>query len=192
MMDSLKGSEMVCCYIGFSVLGAPRPIAVLLASLIASIISGDDDDNDDDDVMMEIGIRMMMIIIITISSYLTFLEVFKFIGRSSDHIIDGVGDGDEKLDVPEIMGKMEVGMLMMMIMKRMMMISMVIMMMMIMKRMMMISMVMMMMIAMVMKIGHDDDLSLSPIFLCTLQVTSLSGFPMLFAMMLTTQVRSAV
>ena len=80
---------------------------------------------------------MMMIIIIniiTISLYLTFLEVFKFIGRSSDHIIDGVGDGDEKLDVPEIMGKVEVGMLMMMII-----------------------MVMMMMIAMMMQIGHDDD-----------------------------------
>jgi hypothetical protein len=74
---------------------------------------------------------MIIINIIAISSYFTFLEVFKFIGRSSDHIIDGVGDGDEKLDVPEIMGKMEVGML--------------------------IIMVMMMMIAMMMKIGHDDD-----------------------------------
>lgn len=41
------------------------------------------------------------------------VEVFKFIGRSSDHIIDGVGDGDEKLDVPEIMGKMGVGVNMM-------------------------------------------------------------------------------
>jgi len=121
---------------------------------------------------------MMMIMI---SSYFTLLEVFKFIGRSSDHIIDGVGDGDEKLDVPEIMGKMEVGMLLMM------MIMMIIM--------------VMMMIAMMMKIGHDDDnygqndddayhLSLS--YLCILQVTSLSGFPTLFAMMLTTQVSSAV
>ena len=34
---------MICAYVGFSVLGAPRPIAVLLASLIASIISGDED-----------------------------------------------------------------------------------------------------------------------------------------------------
>ena len=106
---------------------------------------------------------MMMIMI---SSYFTLLEVFKFIGRSSDHIIDGVGDGDEKLDVPEIMGKMEVGMLlMMMIMKRMMMIIMVIMMMM---------------------------LTISVSYLICLQVTSLSGFPTLFAMMLTTQVSSAV
>ena len=40
---------MICVYVGFSVLGAPRPIAMLLASLIASIISGDEDDDDDDD-----------------------------------------------------------------------------------------------------------------------------------------------
>ena len=38
---------MICVYVGCSVLGAPRPIAVLLASLIASIISGDEDDDDD-------------------------------------------------------------------------------------------------------------------------------------------------
>ena len=40
---------------------------------------------------------------------MTILEVFKFMGRSSEHIIDGVGDGDEKLDVPEIMGKIRYG-----------------------------------------------------------------------------------
>ena len=72
---------MICVYVGFSVLGAPRPIAVLLASLIASIISGDEDDyyyyeeeEEDNDHDGDDNIEAVFVFLLTmIAISLTFL-----------------------------------------------------------------------------------------------------------------------
>lgn len=55
---------------------------------------------------MKLSIGTPRPIAIVTSSLIASLisEIFKAIGRSSEHMIDGVGDGEEKLDIPEITG----------------------------------------------------------------------------------------